>query len=265
MSQTIELASAGGVVLELIATINENRAYLSEIDGAIGDGDHGINMSKGFSQCRDGLLAQPALPGLAQAFDALAMTLLDGIGGSMGPLYGSVFMGFAETLAGHQRMDAQLFGAALAQAFDALAMTLLDGIGGSMGPLYGSLFMGFAEALAGQQRMDAQLFGAALTQAVDGVQSVGNAQVGDKTLMDTLIPARDAYLAALAQGQDFAGALGAMVAAAEAGWQSTKALQARIGRSARLGERSIGVLDAGATSCFLLLRTLGSALQSRLT
>ena len=215
MSQTLELASAGGVVLELIATINENRAYLSEIDGAIGDGDHGINMSKGFSQCRDGLLAQPALPGLAQAFDALAMTLL-------------------------------------------------DGIGGSMGPLYGSLFMGFAEALAGQQWMDAQLFGAALTQAVDGVQSVGNAQVGDKTLMDTLIPARDAYLAALAQGQDFAAALGAMVAAAEAGWQSTKALQARIGRSARLGERSIGVLDAGATSCFLLLRTLGNALQNRL-
>ena len=215
MSQTIELASAGGVVLELIATINENRAYLSEIDGAIGDGDHGINMSKGFSQCRDGLLAQPALPGLAQAFDALAMTLLDGIGGSMGPLYGSVFMGFAEALAGHQRMDAQLFGAALAQA-------------------------------------------------VDGVQSVGNAQVGDKTLMDTLIPARDAYLAALAQGQDFAAALAAMVAAAEAGWQSTKDLQARVGRASRLGERSIGVLDAGATSCFLLLRTLGSSLQSRL-
>ena len=215
MSQTIELASAGGVVLELIATINENRAYLSEIDGAIGDGDHGINMSKGFSQCRDGLLAQPALPGLAQAFDALAMTLLDGIGGSMGPLYGSVFMGFAETLAGHQRMDAQLFGAAL-------------------------------------------------TQAVDGVQSVGNAQVGDKTLMDTLVPARDAYLAALSGGADFTAALSALVAAAEAGWQSTKALQARIGRSARLGERSIGVLDAGATSCFLLLRTLGSSLQSRL-
>ena len=215
MSQTIELASAGGVVLELIETINDNRAYLSEIDGAIGDGDHGINMSKGFSQCRDSLLAQPTLPGLAQSFDALAMTLL-------------------------------------------------DGIGGSMGPLYGSFFMGFAEALAGQQRMDAQLFGVALTRAVADVQSVGNAQVGDKTLMDTLIPARDAYLAALARGQDWSAALGAMVAAAEAGWKSTKDLQARIGRSARLGERSIGVLDAGATSCFLLLRTLANALQSRL-
>ncbi len=215
MSQTIELASAGGVVLELIATINENRAYLSEIDGAIGDGDHGINMSKGFSQCREALLAKPTLPGLDESFDALAMTLLEGIGGSMGPLYGSVFMGFSETLAGHQRMDAQLFGAAL-------------------------------------------------TQAVADVQSVGDARIGDKTLMDTLIPARDAYLAALAQGENFHAALSAMVAAAEAGWQSTKALQARIGRSARLGERSIGVLDAGATSCFLLLRTLGSALQSRL-
>ena len=215
MSQTIELAGAGGVVLELIETINENRAYLSEIDGAIGDGDHGINMSKGFSQCRDSLLAEPVLPGLAQAFDTLAMTLLEGIGGSMGPLYGSVFMGFAETLGGARQLDAELFGRALANA-------------------------------------------------VEQVETVGNAKVGDKTLMDTLIPARDAYQAALAQGQDFAAALAAMVAAAEAGWQSTKALQARIGRAARLGERSIGVLDAGATSCFLLLRTLGSALQSRL-
>ena len=215
MSKTIELAGAGQVVLDLIETINENRAYLSEIDGAIGDGDHGINMSKGFSQCRECLLSAPVLPGLAEAFDTLAMTLLDGIGGSMGPLYGSVFMGFSETLVGHQQMDAELFGRAL-------------------------------------------------EQAVAGVQSVGDAKVGDKTLMDTLVPARDAYLAALAAGADFETALEAMTAAAEAGWKSTKDLQARIGRSARLGERSIGVLDAGATSCYLLLKTMGTSLQGRL-
>ena len=214
MAQSIELKRAGQVVFDLIDTINDNRAYLSEIDGAIGDGDHGINMSKGFSQCRDRLLATPALPGLAEAFDALAMTLLEGIGGSMGPLYGSVFMGFSETLSGHSLMDATLFG----QALDA---------------------------------------------AVAGVQSVGEARVGDKTLMDTLIPARDAYLAALATGADFSAALTAMIAAAETGWKSTKDLQARIGRSARLGERSIGVLDAGATSCFLLLKTMGESLQRR--
>ena len=215
MSQTIALASAGQVVLDLITTINDNRAYLSEIDGAIGDGDHGINMSKGFSQCRDRLLAEPALPGLSDALETLGMTLLEGIGGSMGPLYGSFFIGLAETL-------------------------------------------------ASARQLDAELFGRALVNAIDQVETVGSAKVGDKTLMDTLVPARDAYLAALSGGADFSAALAAMVAAAEAGWQSTKALQARVGRASRLGERSIGVLDAGATSCFLLLKTLATSLQQRL-
>ena len=215
MSQTIELQKAGQVVLDLIDIINENRAHLSEIDGLIGDGDHGINMSKGFSLCRDALLAKPELPGLAESLDTLAMTLL-------------------------------------------------EGIGGSMGPLYGSFFMGLAEALAGKAQLDAKLFGAALAQGVEGVETVGSAKVGDKTLMDTLVPARDAYQAALASGADFSAAISAMIAAAEKGWKSTKDLQARIGRASRLGERSIGVLDAGATSCFLIIRTLGTSLQKRL-
>jgi len=215
MSQTIELASAGQVVLDLIETINDNRAYLSEIDGAIGDGDHGINMSKGFSQCRERLLESPSLPGLGESLDTLGMTLLEGIGGSMGPLYGSFFIGLAETFAGHRQLDAELFGRALARA-------------------------------------------------INEVESVGSAKVGDKTLIDTLVPARDAYLAALSGGADFSAALSTMNAAAERGWQSTKDLQARVGRASRLGERSIGVLDAGATSCFLLLKTLATSLQKRL-
>lgn len=215
MTQTLALQQAGQVVLDLIETINTNRAYLSEIDGAIGDGDHGINMSKGFTQCREALLAKPELPGLAESLDTLAMTLLDGIGGSMGPLYGSFFMGLAETLGGKAQLDAALFGEALANG-------------------------------------------------VAGVETVGSAKVGDKTLMDTLVPARDAYRAALASGAEFSGALAAMIDAAETGWKSTKDLQARIGRASRLGERSIGVLDAGATSCFLLLETLGTSLQRQL-
>jgi dihydroxyacetone kinase-like protein len=214
-TQTVAAKTAGQVVLDLIEVINTNRAYLSEIDGAIGDGDHGVNMSKGFSQCRETLLANRELPGLAEAFDTLAITLIEGIGGSMGPLYGSFFLGFAETLAGNESVDATLFGEAL-------------------------------------------------VHATAGVESVGSAKVGDKTLMDTLVPARDAYLTALKNGGDFKTALTAMVAGAERGWMSTKDLQARIGRASRLGERSIGVLDAGATSCFLLLRTLGTSLQGRL-
>ena len=216
MNQTIALKPAGQIVLDLVDTINENRAYLSEIDGAIGDGDHGINMSKGFTLCGDALRAEPQLPGLAEGLDALAMTLLEGIGGSMGPLYGSFFMGLAETLSGKETLDAPLFGEALAAG-------------------------------------------------VAGVETVGSAKVGDKTLIDTLVPARDAYQAALAGGADFNAALTAMIEAAEKGWQSTKDLQARIGRASRLGERSIGVLDAGSTSCFLLLKTLGTSIQARLS
>jgi len=215
MTQTLALKQAGQIVLDLVDTINANRAYLSEIDGLIGDGDHGINMSKGFTQCGDALRAKPELPGLAEGLDALAMTLLEGIGGSMGPLYGSFFMGLAETLAGKETLDAQLFGDALAAG-------------------------------------------------VEGVETVGSAKVGDKTLIDTLVPARDAYLAAVAGGADFSAAITAMIEAAEKGWKSTKDLQARIGRAARLGERSIGVLDAGSTSCFLLLKTLGNSVQQRL-
>jgi len=215
MTQTLTLKQAGPIVLDLVETINANRAYLSEIDGLIGDGDHGINMSKGFTQCGEALRAHPTLPGLAEGLDTLAMTLLEGIGGSMGPLYGSFFMGLAETLSGKETLDAQLFGEALANG-------------------------------------------------VAGVETVGSAKVGDKTLMDTLVPAREAFQAAVAGGADFSSALTAMIDAAERGWHSTKDLQARIGRAARLGERSIGVLDAGATSCFLILKTLGTSVQQRL-
>ena len=216
MTQTLTLKQAGPIVLDLVETINANRAYLSEIDGLIGDGDHGINMSKGFTQCGEALRAHPTLPGLAEGLDTLAMTLLEGIGGSMGPLYGSFFMGLAETLSGKETLDAQLFGEALANG-------------------------------------------------VAGVETVGSAKIGDKTLMDTLVPAREAFQAAVAGGADFSTALTAMIDAAERGWQSTKDLQACIGRAARLGERSIGVLDAGATSCFLILKTLGTSVQQRLT
>ena len=95
-------------------------------------------------------------------------------------------------------------------------------------------------------------------------EDMGKAQVGDKTLIDTLAPALQAYRQSLQAGAGFREALQAMEAAAEAGKESTRHLQARIGRSARLGPRSIGVLDAGATSCWLILSTLAQSLQRRL-
>jgi dihydroxyacetone kinase len=213
----VPMSHAGVLVRDLIFEVVANRQYLSEIDGLIGDGDHGINMAKGFSGCG---------------------ARLDSIGEE----------------ANH-----------LPTALNQLSMALMDDIGGSMGPLYGQFFQGFVTVLKPHPLLDASLFSAAFETALKNVQRMGSAQVGDKTLMDTLVPALNAFQDALARKEDFSAALSAMSSAAEAGRNSTKALQARIGRSARLGARSIGVLDAGATSCCLILQSMAKSLQAQLS
>jgi dihydroxyacetone kinase len=109
--------------------------------------------------------------------------------------------------------------------------------------------------------MDAELFGQALKQGVANIQDMGQAALGDKTLIDTLLPALEAFDASVSRGESFDQALSNMALAAEAGKNSTKNMQARIGRSARLGARSIGVLDAGATSCWLIRKSMSDSIQ----
>jgi dihydroxyacetone kinase len=213
----LRLAAAGGCVRELIEAVVAQRQYLSEIDGLIGDGDHGVNMAKGFGRC-------------AERLDAMGS-------------------------------DAEALPAALSQ----LAEALRDDIGGSMGPLYGAFFDGLADTLAPHPWMDAALFGEALAAAALAVERTGDAQPGDKTLVDALIPALEAYREALRGGSDFAAALAVMSGAAATGRDATKHMQARLGRAARLGARSIGVLDAGATSCCLILQTMAASLSARLS
>jgi dihydroxyacetone kinase-like protein len=208
--QYLKTSDGPQILQALIESIQENRAYLSELDGAIGDGDHGINMSKGFG------------------------------------------------LAGEQLGAA---GYDLSVGLETLGTTLMMEIGGAMGPLYGSLFMAMAAECQGQEQVDAALFGPMLEAARRAVSDLGSASVGDKTLMDTLVPATEAYNAAIAAGGTFRNALDQMAKAAEAGKDSTRDLVARIGRASRLGERSRGHLDAGATSCWLILRTLAEAIQ----
>ncbi len=127
-----------------------------------------------------------------------------------------------------------------------------------MGPLYGSFFDEMGAAGEGVEDIDAETFGAMLKAGREAVEDLGEAHVGDKTLLDTLVPAVEAFNAAVERGQTFAGALGAMADAAEQGKDSTRDLVAKVGRASRLGERSRGVLDAGATSCWLLARRHGA-------
>jgi dihydroxyacetone kinase-like protein len=90
---------------------------------------------------------------------------------------------------------------------------------------------------------------------VDGVVMRGKAELGDKTMVDALAPARDAFEAAVADGAAFDEALKRSAAAAEDGMKATIPLVARKGRASYLGERSAGHQDPGATSSYLLLRT----------
>lgn len=211
--QTFKNASAAPIVLSIAERIVENRAYLSEIDGKIGDGDHGVNMAKGF--------------GMA-----------------------------AEQLRGENKT--------LGEAFELLGSVLMNEIGGSMGPLYGVMFTEFSERLAGCEDIDPATFSAMLHSGLEGIQSIGSAKVGDKTLLDALVPAIEAFDVAIASGEPFEAALDKLVVAAETGRDSTLNLVAKIGRSSRLGERSLGVLDAGATSCAIILKELSIAAKNRL-
>jgi dihydroxyacetone kinase-like protein len=214
MSEHFSSHDGSAIVADLVSVIVANRDYLSEIDGAIGDGDHGINMAKGFDHC-------------GRALEGRQLTL--------------------------------------AAALDELTLSLMEGIGGSMGPLYGSLFIGMADEVRGSEDIDAATFARLLRGGLTSLQDITEAGVGDKCLMDTLIPAVQAFERAHADGASFNAALETMKRAASQGRDSTRDLVAKIGRASRLGERSLGALDAGAVSCCLILTRLADSIQPRLT
>ena len=139
----------------------------------------------------------------------------------------------------------------------AVGHRLVAAVGGASGPLYGTAFLE-----AGAQADDAaELDGAAVARmlraAADGLARRGRCTVGDKTILDTLAPAADAFEAAHGEGRSIAHAYAAAVRAGRDGARSTRPLVARRGLALRLGERSAGHLDPGAVSCVLLLRALG--------
>lgn len=200
------------IVDAVIKVIQDNTAYLSQIDGAIGDGDHGVNMNKGVSQAKEQLLE---------------MSDVD-----------------------------------LSIGFKVVSDVMLDDIGGSMGPLYGSFFRQLFRVTRGKESIDAEVFDDMLSRALASIKEIGSAQVGDKTILDTLEPAVIAFSTARENGNDFVQSLEAMKIAAEKGKESTIDLVAKVGRSSRLGERSRGALDAGATSCCLILTAMADAIIS---
>ena len=133
---------------------------------------------------------------------------------------------------------------------------LISKTGGASGPLYGTGFRQAAKTLGEDADVSAVQLGAALQAALAGIQQLGAAAEGDKTMVDALSPAVGAYQEVIDTGGDLAKATRAAADAAARGLQETVAMQARKGRASYLGARTIGHEDPGAASTVLILRAL---------
>lgn len=203
------LAALSAWIREFARVIGENAQYLTDLDAAIGDADHGINMNRGMTA---------VIAALDESTPADASDLCKQVG-----------------------------------------MTLVSSVGGASGPLYGTFFLRMATALGQAAALDGPAVATTLRAGVEGVVARGKAEVGDKTMLDALVPALDALDAAVAEKTDLATALAAAATAAERGRDATAPMVARKGRASYLGQRSAGHLDPGAASAAMLIAAAATA------
>ena len=201
------------------ARVHDEAPNLTKLDQAIGDGDHGTNMDRGFQAIvvaldgrpdRDPATSEQA--GAVELLRVVGRTLISTVGGASGPLYGTAFLRASGAVG---QLDAPVTG------------------GGAIA--------------------------AALEAAATGIAGLGKSTTGEKTMLDALVPASTAARAALDRGADAAEVAAAARDAAAAGAAATIPMLATKGRASYLGERSIGHQDPGATSLALLLATLADA------
>jgi phosphoenolpyruvate---glycerone phosphotransferase subunit DhaL len=197
--------------------IEANRDHLTQLDAAIGDADHGINLARGFAAVLAALGAPPP--------------------GAKGPATPGAIL----TLTGN---------------------TLISKVGGASGPLYGMAFRRAGKSLGDAADVDLPALSAALDAALAGVQQLGAAREGDKTMVDALAAAARAFGKAVAEGASQDDALAGMAEAAEAGAAATVSMQALKGRASYLGPRSVGHEDPGAVSTALILAALRDAARA---
>ncbi len=215
MSQTISLAQFRNWLKLFAEQIEREERYLTELDTAIGDADHGTNMQRGMEQVTR-LLARDSGPR-------------------------------QETVSTFLR---------------SIAMTLISSIGGAAGPLYGAFFLRSGKAAADSETIDLVQLAAMFRNGLEGVKQRGEAEIDDKTMIDTLEPAVIALENASSSGASLDEALAAALAAAEVGMIHTIELEAQRGRASYLGPRSIGHQDPGATSSYYLIQCAAGTLCS---
>ncbi len=221
-------------LLVLSDIYSENREYLTDLDSAIGDADHGINLERGFSAVRAEIerMSSGAGPGAAGAADS-------------------------EVLAGTSGQTSDSF----SYLFKSVSMTLIKTVGGASGALLGTFFLGISKAVKSEKEMDSRELVSVLEKGVEGIKMRGHAEEGDKTMLDTWLPALRAMEVEAVSGGSLAEILSAGLKSAEAGMNATKDMKALKGRASYLGERSIGHLDPGAVSSYLMIKAASEILR----
>jgi dihydroxyacetone kinase-like protein len=143
-----------------------------------------------------------------------------------------------------------------------VGMDFSNSAGSTMGALLGTAFMRAGKQVQGQAEVSLADLARMVKAAEDGIKEKGKANPGDKTMLDALIPAREALEQAAHDGADMAAALSKAQAAAQAGVLATVNMQAAFGRARWLGERSIGHQDPGATLVYLIIESLHDAVRA---
>lgn len=220
MKGTLNCEDLRAILRHTAVSIEAQKDYLSELDGAVGDGDHGVSMARGFRAV-------------------------------------------SEKLAGLPETDC---GALLSL----VGTTLVSVIGGATGPIFGTWFLKGGQVVKGKGELTLADCATAFEAGLAGVQALGKAEVGDKTMVDALHPAVAALKEAAARAErgevvSLADAFAAAARAARAGAGSTIPLIAKKGRTRYAGENAVGHQDAGATSVAVILEAWAAALSGSST
>lgn len=209
----LNAADARNMLIYIADKIIAKKPYLTEIDSAIGDGDHGIGMAGGMQKAKRKLLKMEDEKNVYAVFEAAGKAMLLSMGGASGVIFGSLY------LAGAKGMEPKS------------ALRAAD--------------------LAAMER-----------KSLAAIQERGKAEVGDKTMVDALVPAVEAMEAE--HGKGLLEMLKAAEAAAAQGVEDTKKYQAKFGRAKSLMERAVGYQDAGATSVWLILQGMREFVEDKM-
>ncbi len=205
-----------GIIIEIIKkvsiVIEENKEYLTDLDRAIGDGDHGVNLSRGFKKLNEE----------------------------------------ADTYSSFKTPS---------EILNKIAMTLISNVGGASGALYGTAFMKMGASLKGKEELTKDMIPETLEAGINGIKSRGKSETGEKTMLDTLVPFEKFLKENIHNEMKLSEIFTAALEKAKEGRDSTRDIIATKGRASYLKERSIGHLDPGACSSYLILETITRTLK----